>query len=77
MTEDAALCARTDPTLWHADYHGHRARAAALCLGCPVLDACRAYRDELLARGERLFGVWGSADYGVNTGYVAATEVAA
>lgn len=55
-----APCVRSTiwTNIWTSDLRPHRQKAAALCVGCPILDACRAGAE---ARGER-FGVWGGVD---------------
>lgn len=51
-----ALCAQTDPELFHPDQGSHGSRAAKkVCAKCPVLQSCRDYA---LARPE-LTGIWG------------------
>jgi WhiB family transcriptional regulator, redox-sensing transcriptional regulator len=48
-------CRREDPELWFAESPADVERAKALCLSCPVVDACLAGAIE---RGEP-WGVWG------------------
>jgi hypothetical protein len=52
----------SDPELhnyWLSENPTHRAVAATLCTGCPVLDPCR---DTAELHGER-FGVFGGKDF--------------
>ncbi len=53
-TEDMVdtRCSR-NPELWFSEERAVQLRAARLCGGCPLLEACRR-----LGAGER-FGVWG------------------
>ncbi|MGH3977746.1 MAG: WhiB family transcriptional regulator [Pseudonocardiaceae bacterium] len=48
-------CRIHDPDLWFAEAPADLERAKALCVGCPVMDACLA---GALSRGEP-WGVWG------------------
>lgn len=50
-----ALCARTDPELFHLKYGESSAPAKAVCAACPVRAECL---DHALTRSEP-HGVWG------------------
>lgn len=44
----SALCAQTDPDLWHPEGRGDRYRhAKAICGNCPVQRECQAHADRL------------------------------
>lgn len=51
-------CWPDEGPLWLSDQRAERARAAELCDGCSILDACHAAAEE---SGER-FGIWGGRD---------------
>lgn len=55
MWRDQALCARTDPHLFHPDRGESVAPAKRICAGCDVRPECLAYA---LAT-EQWCGVWG------------------
>jgi hypothetical protein len=45
---DSALCAQTDPDLWHPEGAGDRYRhAKTICGNCPVRRECEAHADRL------------------------------
>ncbi|MEU0735677.1 WhiB family transcriptional regulator [Streptomyces lavendulocolor] len=52
---DDALCAQTDPELFHPEKGGTTAYAKRICLACEVRIECL---EHALANGE-LHGVWG------------------
>jgi len=49
-------CASEDSRLWISEDRDQREWAAGLCVGCPLLAACRA------AGRAEVFGVWGGRD---------------
>ncbi|MFJ2259510.1 WhiB family transcriptional regulator [Streptomyces sp. NPDC087844] len=60
---DAALCAQTDPDLFHPEGKGCSYRdARSVCGRCPVRPQCEAYAQSLedgLAKAHR-HGIWGA-----------------
>lgn len=52
---DQALCAQTDPEIFHPEVGRSALEAKRICAACPVQPECRAYA---IGRPE-LLGVWG------------------
>jgi len=54
---DGAVCASTDPELFHPEKgaHGHARDARKVCAGCDALDRCREYAID----HPELDGIWG------------------
>lgn len=52
---DEALCAQTDPELFHPDKGGSNRQAKAVCAACPVQAECL---DWALTTGQQ-YGIWG------------------
>ena len=53
---DPTPCASEDSRLWISEDRDQREWAAGLCVGCPLLAACRA------AGRAEVFGIWGGRD---------------
>lgn len=56
----SALCAQTDPDLFHPEGRGRTYRdARTICGRCPVQRQCRAHADRLRAEtGDDIRGMW-------------------
>lgn len=50
-----ALCAQTDPEIFHPEKGGSSAEAKRVCLACPVRGECLSYAVDNKER----FGIWG------------------
>lgn len=63
--QDFALCAESDPSLWHMDLgQGQHTRAKAICADCPVREECLEYAlaYEDLPSTAGTYGVFGGLD---------------
>ncbi|MET8978516.1 helix-turn-helix domain-containing protein [Streptomyces sp. NPDC004539] len=57
---DDALCAQTDPGLWHPETGSGYGPAARICAACPVREACTAHVGRLEEdSGHLVRGMWG------------------
>ena len=55
-----ALCAQTDPDLWHPEQGAAYQQAEQICARCPVRDACTAHAERLQDdSGHLMRGMWG------------------
>ncbi len=54
--QDYALCRYEDPETWFPTQGGDSVEAKAICLACPVMEACRAYALD----NHETHGVWGA-----------------
>jgi len=54
-----ASCTGNDPELWFADSLTDKARAIAICQGCPVMTKCLAWAIEARIP----YGIWGALDF--------------
>src|SRR5574343_6801 len=57
---DADPLCRGDPR-WTSDDALERQEAAQMCIGCPLIEQCRAFADE----NREEFAVWGGRDFTV------------
>lgn len=54
-----ALCAQTDPDLWHPEQGAGYGQAEEICARCPVREACDAHGSRLEAdSGHLVRGMW-------------------
>lgn len=53
----SALCAQTDPDLWHGD--GNWQTGARICQACPVQAQCLAHAEAMEQQASHRYGTWG------------------